>query len=76
MFVASDHLVALADQHAGDLGREVAAAAWDLAVAGATPEDAIRVGFSAYTRGNHEVAAAAWSRQTGRGMLRRRRWPR
>ena len=66
-FVASDHLVALADQHAGDLEREVAAAAWDLAVAGATPEDAIRVGFSAYTRGNHEVAAAAWSRANGSG---------
>jgi non-ribosomal peptide synthetase-like protein len=62
MFVASDHIVALADQKAGDLEREVAAAAWDLAVAVATPEDAVRVGFSAYTRGNHEVAAAAWSR--------------
>jgi tetratricopeptide (TPR) repeat protein len=67
MFVASGHLVALADQHAGDLEREVAAAAWDLAVAVAMPEDAMRVGFSAYTRGNHEVAAAAWSRANGSG---------
>jgi tetratricopeptide (TPR) repeat protein len=67
MFVASDHIVALADQSAGDLGREVAAAAWDLAVATATPEDAARVGFSAYTRGNHEVAAAAWSRASASG---------
>ena len=61
-FVASDHIVALADQRAGDLEREVAAAAWEHAVATATPEDAMRVGFSAFTRGNHEVAAAAWSR--------------
>jgi non-ribosomal peptide synthetase-like protein len=66
-FVASDHLVALADQGGGDLGREVAAAAWDLAVATATPEDAVRVGFSAYTRGNHEAAAAAWSRASASG---------
>jgi non-ribosomal peptide synthetase-like protein len=66
-FVASDHLVALTDQKAGELGREVAAAAWDLAVATATPEDAVRVGFSAYSRGNHEVAAAAWSRASASG---------
>jgi non-ribosomal peptide synthetase-like protein len=67
MFVASDHIVALADQQAGDLEREVAAAAWDLAVAMAMPEDAMRVGFRAYTRGNHEVAAAAWSRASASG---------
>ena len=66
-FIASDHLVALADQQAGDLEREVAAAAWDLAVATATPEDAMRVGFSASTRGNHEVAAAAWARAIASG---------
>jgi non-ribosomal peptide synthetase-like protein len=66
-FVASDHLVALADHKAGDLEREVGAAAWELAVATATPEDAVRVGFSAYTRGNHEVAAAAWSRASASG---------
>jgi non-ribosomal peptide synthetase-like protein len=66
-FVASGHLVALADQQAGDLGREVAAAAWDLAVATATPEDAMRVGFSAATRGDDQVAAAAWSRASASG---------
>jgi non-ribosomal peptide synthetase-like protein len=66
-FVASDHIVALADQKAGALGREVAAAAWDVAVAAATPEEAVRVGFCAYTRGNHEVAAAAWSRAGASG---------
>jgi non-ribosomal peptide synthetase-like protein len=67
MFVASDHIVALADQQAGDPEREVAAAAWDLAVAAATPEEAVRVGFSAYVRGNHEAAAAAWSRAGASG---------
>jgi tetratricopeptide (TPR) repeat protein len=66
-FVASDHLVAMSDQPAGGLEREVPAAAWDLAVATATPEDAVRVGFSASTRGNHEVAAAAWSRASASG---------
>jgi non-ribosomal peptide synthetase-like protein len=67
LFVASDHIVALADQRAGDGEREVAAAAWDLAVAAATPEEAMRVGFSAYARGNHEAAAAAWSRASSSG---------
>jgi tetratricopeptide (TPR) repeat protein len=61
LFVAADYLVALADQ-ADDPEREVPAAAWDVAVASATPEEAMRVGFSAYARGNHEAAAAAWSR--------------
>jgi tetratricopeptide (TPR) repeat protein len=61
-FVASDHIVALADQVGGAFGREVAAAAWDLAVAAATPKEAVRVGFRADTRGNHEAAATAWSR--------------
>ena len=67
MFVASEHIVALTDRRAGDPEREVAAAAWDLAVATATPEEAMRVGFSASTRGNHEVAAAAWSRASASG---------
>gem|GEM_PF-882382 len=62
MFVASDHIVAFADQQAGSPERMVAAAAWDLAVASATPEEAMRVGFNASIRGNGEVAAAAWSR--------------
>ena len=66
-FAASAHLVALADQDAGDLGREVAAAAWEHALATASPEDAMRVGFSASTRGNNQAAAAAWSRANGSG---------
>ena len=66
--VASDHIVAQADQRAGDLEREIDAATWELAVASASPEDAMRVGFRAYTRGNHEVAAAAWSRAAASGL--------
>jgi tetratricopeptide (TPR) repeat protein len=67
LFAASDHLDHLADQPAGGPEPEVAAAAWDLAVATATPEEAVRVGFSAYVRGNFEAAAAAWSRAGASG---------
>jgi tetratricopeptide (TPR) repeat protein len=66
-FVATDHAVALADQQAAGPEPEVAAAAWELAVAVATPEEAIRVGFSAHVRGNHQAAAAAWSRASASG---------
>jgi non-ribosomal peptide synthetase-like protein len=66
-FLASGHLVALADRKAGGFAREVDPAAWALAVARATPEDAVRVGFGAYASGNPEVAAAAWSRASASG---------
>ena len=36
-------------------------------LATASPEDAMRVGFSASTRGNNQAAAAAWSRANGSG---------
>jgi non-ribosomal peptide synthetase-like protein len=65
-FVAADHVVAL-DQQAGDPEGEIAAAAWELAVAVATPEEAMRVGFSAHVHGNHQAAAAAWSRASASG---------
>jgi enoyl-CoA hydratase/carnithine racemase len=61
-FLAADHLVALADGTAGDPAREVDPAAWALATARATPEDAARIGFVAHVTGNLEAAAAAWSR--------------
>ncbi|HZA81043.1 MAG TPA: hypothetical protein VFC13_06175, partial [Actinomycetes bacterium] len=66
-WLADDHLVALAAGRAGGSAREVAPAAWELALARASATDAVRVGFAAYASGNPEVAAAAWSRASESG---------
>jgi tetratricopeptide (TPR) repeat protein len=62
LFRAFDHIVAHVDQAVLGATPEVPAATWDYVLDRATAEEAVRVGFTALTRGNSEAAAAAWSR--------------
>jgi hypothetical protein len=66
---AFDHVVAYADRHPAAQVREIPQATWDLVLAKASPEEAVRIGFSAYVRGNGPAAEAAWS---GAGASRHR----
>jgi hypothetical protein len=59
---AFDHIVAYADRHPAHQLREIPPATWELVLARASPEEALRVGFTAYVRGDSVAAEAAWSR--------------
>jgi hypothetical protein len=59
---AFDHIVAYADRHPARQLREIPPATWELVLARASPEEALRVGFTAYVRGDSVAAEAAWSR--------------
>jgi cellulose synthase operon protein C len=61
-FRAFDHIVAYADRHRSGPGRGIPDGAWELIVAKASPEEAARVGFTAYSRGCRLAAETAWSR--------------
>jgi hypothetical protein len=57
-----DHIVAYADRHSSGPGRGIPDGSWAFTVAKSSPEEAARVGFTAYSRGNRLAAEAAWSR--------------
>jgi hypothetical protein len=61
------HLVAYADRHPARPMREIPSGAWDLVVARSSPEEAVRVGFTAYVRGTRGAAEAAWSSASASG---------
>jgi cellulose synthase operon protein C len=60
-FRAFDHIVEYADRQAGPAAA-VPAATWDFVLEQASPQEAARIGFVAFTRHQHEPAHAAWSR--------------
>jgi cellulose synthase operon protein C len=62
-----DHIVAYADWHIAGPARRIPHGSWEVIVAKASPEEAARVGFTAYTRGDHVAADAAWSRASSSG---------
>jgi hypothetical protein len=62
-----DHVVAYADWHIAGPARRIPHGSWEVVVARTTPEEAARVGFTAYTRGDHLAADAAWSRASAYG---------
>ena len=62
-----DHIVAYADWHVSGPARRIPNGSWEVIVARTTPEEAARVGFTAYTRGDHPAADAAWSRASASG---------
>jgi len=59
-FEAPGHLAAAADGEAGGQPRDVPGPAWEAAIAGASAEELVGVGFTAYLRGQPELAARAW----------------
>jgi hypothetical protein len=62
-----DHIVAYADGHVSGPARRIPHGSWEVIVARTSPEEAARVGFTAYTRGDHAAADAAWSRASASG---------
>jgi hypothetical protein len=62
-----DHIVAYADWHIAGPARRIPHGSWDVIVAKTSPEEAARVGFTAYSRGDHLAADAAWSRASASG---------
>jgi hypothetical protein len=62
-----DHIVAYADWHIAGPARRIPRGSWEDIVAKTSPEEAARVGFTAYTRGDHLAADAAWSRASASG---------
>jgi hypothetical protein len=62
-----DHIVAYADWHVSGPARRIPDGAWEVIVGRTSPEEAARVGFTAYTRGDHAAADAAWSRASASG---------
>jgi cellulose synthase operon protein C len=62
-----DHIVAYADWHIAGPARKIPHGSWELIAARASPEEAARVGFTAYSRGDHPAADAAWSRASASG---------
>ena len=62
-----DHIVAYADWHIAGPARRIPHGSWEVIVAKTSPEEAARVGFTAYTRGDHPAADAAWSRASASG---------
>ncbi len=62
-----DHIVAYADWHIAGPARRIPHGSWEVILAKTSPEEAARVGFTAYTRGDHVAADAAWSRASASG---------
>jgi hypothetical protein len=65
-FRAFDHIVEYADRQTG-AEAAIPAAAWGFVIDRATPQEAARIGFTAYLRDAHEAAHAAWSRASASG---------
>ena len=66
-FSPFDHIVAYADWHIAGPAWRMPHGSWEAIVAKTSPEEAARVGFTAFTRGDHLAADVAWSRASASG---------
>jgi tetratricopeptide (TPR) repeat protein len=61
LFRAFDHIVEYADRQTGSEAA-IPASTWEFVIGRATPQEAARIGFTAYIRDDYDAAHAAWSR--------------